>query len=82
MEYLSNIVRALNVENEPLEKWRVAVNSDMAELRKEAHEALTEGKETSVSVRMAEKLLSRYLDTPATLISFLIFLSLYKDTPT
>lgn len=53
LEYLSNIVRALNVENEALERWRVAVNSEPEELRKEAREAMADGKDL-VALRVAK----------------------------
>ncbi|KAF5316956.1 hypothetical protein D9611_003875 [Ephemerocybe angulata] len=53
LEYLSNIVRALNVENEALEKWRVAVNTEAEELKKEARDSLTDGKDL-IALRVAK----------------------------
>jgi hypothetical protein len=53
LEYLSNIARALNVENEALERWRVVVNSEPEELRKEAREAAADGKDL-VALRVAK----------------------------
>ncbi|TFK20985.1 hypothetical protein FA15DRAFT_759046 [Coprinopsis marcescibilis] len=50
LEYLSNIVRALNVENETLEQWRGAVASDDEELKKEAQQSSAD----SIVLRMAK----------------------------
>ncbi|KAJ2922751.1 hypothetical protein H1R20_g14373, partial [Candolleomyces eurysporus] len=54
LEYLSNIVRALNVENEALEVWRVAVNSEPADLRRDAQEAASDGKSDLIPLRVAK----------------------------
>jgi len=51
LEYLSNIVRALNVESAQLERWRVAVGCDVGDLRKRVQDG---GQGQDVAIRVAK----------------------------
>ncbi|KIY44451.1 hypothetical protein FISHEDRAFT_51354 [Fistulina hepatica ATCC 64428] len=50
LEYISNIVRALNVESEELEKWKRLVNMDDEDGRKEVEQGSAEATLTKVAV--------------------------------